>query len=142
MAHSDHQGVPQVQYARIGPIVYMGSVHSKEASPLMAAYVTAKHGILGRRGWCEGRRAAQCPRNVYAGLRTNAIGRKADPPTGQELRHQRSRRRQNVMLKGTVDGQFTTHEETPRPVLYFAGARTNALTGILSLVVSHGWFME
>jgi len=33
--------------AASGSIIYMGSVHSKEASPLKAAYVTAKHGILG-----------------------------------------------------------------------------------------------
>ena len=28
-----------------GSIIYMGSVHSKEASPLKAPYVTAKHGL-------------------------------------------------------------------------------------------------
>src|SRR5271167_414083 len=33
--------------ARSGSIVYMGSVHSKEASMLKAPYVTAKHGLLG-----------------------------------------------------------------------------------------------
>src|SRR5260370_23257947 len=33
--------------AASGSIIYMGSVHSKEASPLKAAYVTAKHGIIG-----------------------------------------------------------------------------------------------
>ena len=30
-----------------GSIIYMGSVHSKLASPLKAPYVTAKHGLLG-----------------------------------------------------------------------------------------------
>ncbi len=30
-----------------GSIIYMGSVHSKEASILKAPYVTAKHGLLG-----------------------------------------------------------------------------------------------
>jgi 3-hydroxybutyrate dehydrogenase len=30
-----------------GSIIYMGSVHSKEASPLKAPYVTAKHGLIG-----------------------------------------------------------------------------------------------
>jgi NAD(P)-dependent dehydrogenase (short-subunit alcohol dehydrogenase family) len=30
-----------------GSIVYMGSVHSKEASVLKAPYVTAKHGLIG-----------------------------------------------------------------------------------------------
>src|ERR1700756_5442634 len=33
--------------AKSGSIVYMGSVHSKEASVLKAPYVTAKHGLLG-----------------------------------------------------------------------------------------------
>ena len=32
---------------RGGSIAYMGSVHSKEASLLKAAYVTAKHGLIG-----------------------------------------------------------------------------------------------
>ena len=30
-----------------GAVIYMGSVHSYEASPLKSAYVTAKHGLLG-----------------------------------------------------------------------------------------------
>ena len=30
-----------------GSIIYMGSVHSKEASVLKSAYVTAKHGLIG-----------------------------------------------------------------------------------------------
>src|SRR4051794_21040336 len=33
--------------ARSGSIIYMGSVHSKEASVLKAPYVTAKHGLIG-----------------------------------------------------------------------------------------------
>ena len=34
-------------YAASGSIIYMGSVHSKEASVLKSAYVTAKHGLIG-----------------------------------------------------------------------------------------------
>jgi 3-hydroxybutyrate dehydrogenase len=37
----------QMYRQRSGSIIYMGSVHSKEASPLKAAYVTAKHGLMG-----------------------------------------------------------------------------------------------
>src|SRR5882757_8769559 len=33
--------------AKSGSIIYMGSVHSKEASVLKAPYVTAKHGLIG-----------------------------------------------------------------------------------------------
>ena len=36
-----------VKQKRGGSLIYMGSVHSKEASPLKAAYVAAKHGLLG-----------------------------------------------------------------------------------------------
>ena len=32
---------------RGGSVIYMGSVHSKEASPLKAPYVTSKHGLIG-----------------------------------------------------------------------------------------------
>jgi short chain dehydrogenase len=34
-------------HRRGGSIIYMGSVHSKEASVLKAPYVTAKHGLIG-----------------------------------------------------------------------------------------------
>jgi 3-hydroxybutyrate dehydrogenase len=47
----------------------------------------------------------------------------------------------NVMLKDTVDGEFTTVEDVAQATLFFAAFPTNALTG-QSLVVSHGWFME
>ena len=47
----------------------------------------------------------------------------------------------NVMLKETVDGEFTTVEDVAETALFFAAFPTNALTG-QSLVVSHGWFME
>ena len=47
----------------------------------------------------------------------------------------------NVMLKETVDGEFTTTDDVARVALLFAAFPTNALTG-QSLVVSHGWFMQ
>ena len=47
----------------------------------------------------------------------------------------------NVMLKETVDGEFTTVEDVANVALFFAAFETNALTG-QSLVVSHGWFMQ
>ena len=47
----------------------------------------------------------------------------------------------NVMLKETVDGEFTTVDDVAAAALFFAGFETNALTG-QSLVVSHGWFMQ
>jgi len=39
--------LPHMYKKGSGSIIFMGSVHSKEASPLKSAYVTAKHGLLG-----------------------------------------------------------------------------------------------
>ena len=47
----------------------------------------------------------------------------------------------NVMLKETVDGEFTTVEDVAEAALFFAAFNSKALTG-QSLIVSHGWFME
>ena len=46
-----------------------------------------------------------------------------------------------VMLKETVDGEFTTVQDVAEVALLFAGFGSSALTG-QSLVVSHGWFMQ
>jgi 3-hydroxybutyrate dehydrogenase len=46
-----------------------------------------------------------------------------------------------VMLKETVDGEFTTVEDVAHTALFLATFPSNALTG-QSIVVSHGWFMQ
>ncbi len=47
----------------------------------------------------------------------------------------------NVMLKDTVDGEFTSLADVANTVAFLAGFESNALTG-QSVVVSHGWFMQ
>jgi 3-hydroxybutyrate dehydrogenase len=47
----------------------------------------------------------------------------------------------DVMLKQTVDGEFTTAEDVAEVALFFASFDSAALTG-QSLLVSHGWFMQ
>ena len=51
--------------AKSGSIVYMGSVHSKEASVLKAPYVTAKHGLI---GLCKVVAKEAAPYNVRANV--------------------------------------------------------------------------
>jgi len=126
-----------------GAIIYIGSVHSKEASLLKAPYVTAKHGLIGlckvvaKEGAKHGVRAnVVCPGYVRTPLVDKQIPEhaKALGISEEEVVH-------NVMLRETVDGEFTTTEDVAGAVLFFAAAQTNALTG-QSLIVSHGWFME
>ena len=129
--------------AKSGSIIYMGSVHSKEASVLKAPYVTAKHGLL---GLCRVVAKEGAPFNVRANVvcpgfvRTPLVDRQI-PEQAKELGLSEEDVIKSVMLKNTVDGEFTTTEDVSEAVLFCAGFDTNALTG-QSLVVSHGWFME
>lgn len=131
-------------YARgSGSIILMGSVHSKQASPLKSAYVTAKHGLLGlartiaKEGAPHGVRSnVICPGFV----RTPLVDRQI-PEQAQELGISEEEVVKKVMLGQTVDGEFTTIEDVAEVALLFAAFESNALTG-QSLIVSHGWHME
>jgi 3-hydroxybutyrate dehydrogenase len=128
---------------RGGSIIYMGSVHSKEASVLKAPYVTAKHGLIGlakvvaKEGAAHGVRAnVICPGFVRTPLVEKQI-----PEQAKALGISEEDVIKKVMLKETVDGEFTTVDDVAEVALFFAAFPSNALTG-QSLVVSHGWFMQ
>jgi 3-hydroxybutyrate dehydrogenase len=126
-----------------GSIIYIGSVHSKEASKLKAPYVTAKHGLLGlaRVVAKEGAESNVRANVVCPGFVRTPLVDKQIPEQAKELGITEEQVIKNVMLQGTVDGEFTTTDDVAQAVLYFAGFPTNALTG-QSMIVSHGWFME
>lgn len=128
---------------RGGAIIYMGSVHSKEASVLKSAYVTAKHGLIGlcktvaKEGGQYGIRAnVICPGFVKTPLVEKQI-----PEQSKALGISEDDVIKKVMLKETVNGEFTTVQDVAKVALLFAGFGSTALTG-QSLVVSHGWFMQ
>jgi 3-hydroxybutyrate dehydrogenase len=129
--------------ARSGSIIYTGSVHSKEASVLKAPYVTAKHGLLGlcRVVAKEGAEYNVRANVVCPGFVRTPLVDKQIPEQAKALGISEEDVIKHVMLKDTVDGEFTTTEDVAEAVLFLAGFETNALTG-QSLVVSHGWFME
>ena len=126
-----------------GAVIYMGSVHSHEASQLKSAYVTAKHGLLGlarvvaKEGGPHGVRAnVVCPGFVRTPLVDKQI-----PEQAKVLGISEAEVVKNVMLKDTVDGEFTSLADVANTVAFLAGFESNALTG-QSVVVSHGWFMQ
>ena len=135
--------IPHMYEQKAGAIIFMGSVHSKEASPLKSAYVTAKHGLLGlarvisKEGAEHGVRAnVICPGFVKTPLVEKQI-----PEQARELGISEQDVVSKIMLDQTVDKEFTTIADVAEVALLFASFPTNALTG-QSLVVSHGWFME
>ncbi|MFT4055543.1 MAG: 3-hydroxybutyrate dehydrogenase [Novosphingobium sp.] len=135
--------LPHMYAQGSGSVIFMGSVHSKEASPLKSAYVTAKHGLLGlsrviaKEGGKKGVRTnVICPGFVRTPLVDKQI-----PEQAKELGISEDEVVARVMLGGTVDSEFTTVADIAEVALFFASFPTNALTG-QSLVASHGWFME
>jgi len=128
---------------RGGCLLYMGSVHSKEASALKAPYVSAKHALVGLA-------KAVAKEGGPQGVRTNVIcpGFVKTPLVVAQIpelarRHGISEDEvvRTIMLKDTVDGVFTTVEDVAQTALFLAAFPSAALTG-QSVIVSHGWHMQ
>lgn len=135
--------LPHMYKNKSGSIIFMGSVHSKEASPLKSAYVAAKHGILGlartlaKEGGPYGVRSnVICPGFVRTPLVEKQI-----PEQARDLGISEDEVVKKVMLGNTVDQLFTTVEDVAEVALTLAAFETSALTG-QSIVVSHGWNMN
>ena len=126
-----------------GALIYMGSVHSHEASPLKSAYVAAKHGILGlaRTMAKEGAKHNVRANVICPGFVMTPLVQKQIPEQAKELGITEERVVKEVMLGETVDKEFTMVEDIAEIALLLAGFKTNALTGE-SIIVSHGWHMN
>src|SRR6201990_683586 len=99
--------------AKSGTVVYMGSVHSKEASVLKAPYGTAKHGLI---GLCKVGANVVCPGFVRTPLVDKQI-----PEQAKELGISEADVIKTIMLKDTVDGEFTTVADVAETAVFFAG---------------------
>ncbi len=125
-----------------GKVIYTGSVHSKVASHLKAPYVTAKHGLLGlaKVVALEG-----APHHVAANVicpgfvRTPLVDRQI-PEQAKDLGISEKEVVRDVMLRETVDGEFTSTDDIAEVAALLAAFPSLALTG-QSVVASHGWFM-
>jgi 3-hydroxybutyrate dehydrogenase len=131
-----------IKAGRGGTLLYMGSVHSHEASPLKSAYVAAKHAIAGL-SKCVAKEGAE------HGIRSNVIcpGFVRTPLVEKQIPEQARAFGiseedviRKIMLKETVDGEFTTVQDVAQLAVFLAAFPTNALTG-QSITVSHGWHM-
>ena len=125
-----------------GALIYMGSVHSHEASPLKSAYVAAKHGILGlaRVMAKEGAKHNVRANVICPGFVKTPLVEKQIPEQAKELGISEERVVKEIMLAETVDHEFTTVDDIAELSLFLAAFKTNALTG-QSFVISHGWHM-
>jgi 3-hydroxybutyrate dehydrogenase len=128
---------------RGGSVIYMGSVHSHTASLLKAPYITAKHGLMGLSKALakEGAKHGVRSNVICPGFVRTPLVEKQIPEQAKTLGLSEEQVIKNVMLKDTVDGEFTTLQDVADVALLFAAFPSNALTG-QSLIVSHGWMMQ
>lgn len=128
---------------RGGVVIYMGSVHSHEASPLKSAYVAAKHALLGLARVLAKEGAAHNVRShvICPGFVRTPLVEKQIPEQAKELGISEEDVVKKVMLGDTVDGVFTTVEDVAQTALFLCTFPSAALTG-QSFVVSHGWYMQ
>ncbi|MGM8938547.1 3-hydroxybutyrate dehydrogenase [Psychrobacter glaciei] len=126
-----------------GTVIYMGSVHSHEASMFKAPYVTAKHGLL---GLCRVLAKEGAEHNVRAhvicpGFVKTPLVEKQIPQQAAEKGISEESVVNDIMLVNTVDKEFTTVEDIAQLALFLAAFPSNVFTG-QSIVASHGWFMN
>jgi 3-hydroxybutyrate dehydrogenase len=135
--------LPHMYKQKSGSVILMGSVHSKEASPLKAPYVTAKHGLIGLSRVLAKEGAAYGVRTnvICPGFVLTPLVEKQIPEQSRTLGISEEEVVKKIMLGQTVDGEFTTMEDIAEIALFFAAFPTNALTG-QSIVASHGWCMN
>lgn len=128
---------------RGGSVILMGSAHSHVASKFKAPYVAAKHGLLGlaRVIAKEGAKDNIRSNVICPGFVRTPLVEKQIPEQARELGMTEDEVIRNIMLRDTVDGEFTTLEDIADTALFLAGFDSNALTG-QSLVVTHGWHIQ
>lgn len=131
------------QNDKVGTIIYMGSVHSHDASLYKAPYVTAKHGLL---GLCRVLAKEGAEHNVRAhvicpGFVKTPLVEKQIPEQAAQKGISEEAVVNDIMLVNTVDKEFTTVNDIAQLALFLAAFPSNVFTG-QSIVASHGWFMN
>jgi 3-hydroxybutyrate dehydrogenase len=132
-----------IKQGRGGSVIYMGSVHSHEASELKSAYVAAKHALIGLAQTVakEGAKDRIRANVICPGFVRTPLVDKQIPEQAKAFGISEEDVIKKIMLKDTVDGEFTTVQDVAQLALFLASFETNALTG-QSITVSHGWHMQ
>jgi len=126
-----------------GRIIVTGSVHSFEASKNKAAYVTAKHALLGmiRSIALEGAQYNIGANLLAPGFVKTPLVEKQIPEQAKALGISEEDVVKKIMLGRTFDGVFTTSEDIALSSLFCAAFPSLAFSG-QSMILSHGWHMK
>jgi 3-hydroxybutyrate dehydrogenase len=138
--HTTRLALPAMRQNKFGRIINIASAHGLVASPFKAAYVAAKHGIVGLTKVAALETAEEgitcnaiCPGYVYTPLVEAQID-------GQAKAHGISREAviHDVLLAQQPNKRFATVEELGRLTVFLASDAAASITGI-ALPVDGGW---
>jgi 3-hydroxybutyrate dehydrogenase len=138
--HTTRLALPAMRQNRYGRIINIASAHGLVASPFKAAYVAAKHGMVGLTKVTALETAedgitcnAICPGYVYTPLVEAQID-------GQAKAHGISREKviHDVLLAQQPNKRFATVEELGALTVFLASDAAASITGI-ALPVDGGW---
>lgn len=138
--HTIAAALPKMRAACWGRIVNIASAHGLTASPLKAAYVSAKHGIVGMTKTVALETAQQpitcnavCPGYVLTPLVEAQI-----PDTMKEYNMSREDVIKNVMLERQPSKEFATVEQMGGTVVFLCSDAAAQITGT-TISVDGGW---
>jgi 3-hydroxybutyrate dehydrogenase len=138
--HTMRLALPAMRQNKFGRIINIASAHGLVASPFKAAYVAAKHGIVGLTKVAALETAEEgitcnaiCPGYVYTPLVEAQID-------GQAKAHGISREQviHDVLLAQQPNKRFATVEELGALTVFLASDAASSITGI-ALPVDGGW---
>src|SRR2546423_578559 len=138
--HTTRLALPEMRKNKFGRIINIASAHGLVASPFKAAYVAAKHGIVGLTKVAALETAEEgitcnaiCPGYVYTPLVEAQID-------GQAKAHGISREQvvRDVLLAQQPNKRFASVEELGALAVFLASDAAASITGI-ALPVDGGW---
>ncbi|MEP1767435.1 MAG: 3-hydroxybutyrate dehydrogenase [Sulfitobacter sp.] len=138
--HTTAAALPMMRKAGWGRVINVASAHGLTASPYKAAYVAAKHGIIGLTKTTALETAEEpitanaiCPGYVLTPLVESQI-----PDTMKEYDMSREDVIKNVMLKRQPSKEFATVEQMGGTAAFLCSSAADQVTGT-SISVDGGW---
>lgn len=138
--HTTAAALPMMREAGWGRVINISSAHGLTASPFKAAYIAAKHGIIGLTKTTALETAQEpitanaiCPGYVLTPLVESQI-----PDTMKEYDMDREDVIKNVMLKRQPSKEFATVEQMGGTAAFLCSAAADQITGT-SISVDGGW---
>ncbi|WP_216825931.1 3-hydroxybutyrate dehydrogenase [Sulfitobacter sp. SK012] len=138
--HTTAAALPMMRAAGWGRVINISSAHGLTASPYKAAYIAAKHGIIGLTKTTALETAQEpitsnaiCPGYVLTPLVESQI-----PDTMKEYDMSREDVIKNVMLKRQPSKEFATVEQMGGTATFLCSSAADQITGT-AISVDGGW---